>query len=1021
MIAVVLAQLATRWGQALTLFVLSMAATLAAVCVPAFAVAIDRAAIRNEVAVADNADRTVSMPPLSVDSPNLRTDVLESADGLQTYTDARSRLKGFTPVTTAQLHVRGIERGRPEAEPRNLLARDGFCRHVTFTQGRCPVGSREVALPAALVPVAKVHAGDEVTLTPVRRKDQTWEPDGPAVALTVVGVFEADHPKSAYWSLEDPLGRLGPPAIMTNRATTGSLLHRQETLYLDSIMPTGLLTPDRLPVVRSQLKAAERRLLEDDPYGGGLLSTVPSLLDRIEAHGKHARALLPIAAAPLIALCWFVIHLAVGHGVWGRRQEIGAVALRGARWPTRALSMSAESLLPLLAGVPVGLLVTGALVTLTVSGETAFVGVDRAQLLAAGVAAAGTIVAALLALRRELSAPVGALLRQVPSRSRRVVVAAVEVVVVALGVVVVAETRSLGGSLVGVMVAAPVVVVLAVAMLVSLAVRPLIGMAGRWSLRRGRVGPAVAAFYLARRPGSVQLLVVLALAFGTFGFGVTTTDVAAQGREATAEQLLGAERVLEVQDVDRTELLRAVRAADPSGRHAMAVVSAPSGDGSQPPVLGVDATRLAKVGRWPDGAGHGEGPSPAKLASLLRPPAPETIMVGNGELTVRLETDPFTADKTLSATVLLRTPKNDQVAVKFGPVANGKPIYRAKLSECQDKCRLAGISISTTAVGAQRIGVNVAALRLDGRDVLTRAELADPRRWRTSGSGPITDQLRIIGDQDGLLLTQTSPRPGHDYVLHAVDVPYPLPAIIAGTMPGKQLTNIDGEPVDFVAKAKVATLPGIGAKGALIDLTYAERLTAEPGFATTPQVWLAPGTPNQVLDRLRKEGLAIVTDRTVGGVRDSLEKSGAAMALHAYQLAAGVTVLVGLGALALVVAVDRRTWNPGMRALRIQGAAERLTTGAALWSYGGIVVTSAVTGAVAAGVAWFATSRRLPLGVDASLLANWPRWPHVAALELLVVGVLVAGAVAGGWWQRRLVEGRLVEGRLVEGRQEAGG
>ncbi|MET9023038.1 hypothetical protein ABZV93_23950 [Actinopolymorpha sp. NPDC004070] len=1021
MIAVVLAQLATRWGQALTLFVLSMAATLAAVCVPAFAVAIDRAAIRNEVAVADNADRTVSMPPLSVDSPNPRTDVLESADGLQTYTDARSRLKGFTPVTTAQLHVRGIERGRPNAEPRSLLARDGFCRHVTFRQGRCPVGSREVALPASLVPEAKVHAGDEVTLTPVRRKDQTWEPDGPAVALTVVGVFEADNPKSAYWSLEDPLGRLGQAAIMTNRATTGSLLHRQETLYLDSIMPTGLLTPERVPAVRSQLDAAERRLVQDDPYGGGLLSTMPSLLDRIESHGKHARALLPIAAAPLIALCWFVIHLAVGHGIWGRRQELGAVALRGARWPTRALSMSAESLLPLLAGVPVGLLVTGLLVTLTVSGETGLVGIDRAQLLAAGVAATGTIVAALLALRRELSAPVGALLRQVPSRSRRVVVAAVEVVVVALGVVVVAETRSLGGSLVGVMVAAPVVVVLAVAMLVSLGVRPLIGMIGRWSLRRGRIGPSVAAFYLARRPGSVQLLVVLALAFGTFGFAVTTTDVAAQGRQATAEQLLGAERVLEVQDVDRTELLRAVRTADPTGRHAMAVVSAPSGDGSQPPVLGVDATRLAKVGRWPAGSGNGDGPSPAKLASLLRPPAPATIYVGNGELTVRLEPDPFTADGTLSATVLLRTTQNDQVAVKFGPVSGGKPIYRAQVSECQDRCRLAGISISTTAVGAQRIGVNLAALRLNGKDVLTRAELADPRRWRTSQSGPVTDQLRIIGDEDGLLLTQSSPRSGHDYVLRAVDVPYPLPAITAGTMPGKQLTNIDGEPVDFVAKAKVATLPGVGSKGALIDLTYAERLTAEPGFATTPQVWLAPGTPNQILDRLRKEGLAIVSDRTVGGVRDSLEKSGAAMALHAYQLAAGVTVLVGLGALALVVAVDRRTWNPGMRALRIQGATERLTTGAALWSYGGIVVTSAVTGAIAAAVAWFATSRKLPLGVDASLLANWPRWAHVAVLELLVLGVLVAGAVAGGWWQRRLVEGRLVEGRLAEGRQEAGG
>jgi putative ABC transport system permease protein len=1002
MIAVVLAQLATRWGQALTLFVLSTAATVGAVCVPAYGVAIDRAAVRNEVAAAENSELTVSLPPLSADSPDPRTDVTETVEGLQASSDARSRLAGFTPVTTAQIHVQGLARANP-SETRSLLARDGFCERVGFREGRCPVGSREAALPTALAHEARLRAGDEVQLTPVRRKQDSWEPDGPPTSITIVGVFDADQPASPYWSLEDPLGRLGTPSIMTNRMTVASLPHRQETVYLDAVMPPGLLTPERLPPLRGQLQAAEQRLTQDDPYGAGLLTVMPALLDRIENHGTQARALLPIAAAPLIALCWFVIHLAVGHGVWGRRQEIGTVALRGARWPTRAMSVSAESLVPLLVGVPAGLVVTRLLVALTVPGQSGLVGIDRPQLVAAAFAAGGTIVAALLALRRELSAPVAQLLRQVPPRSRRVVVAAVELMVVALGVVVVAETRSLGGSLVGVMVAAPVVVILAVAMLVSLAVRPLIGMAGRWSLRRGRIGPGVAAFYLARRPGSVRLLVVLAMVFGTFAFAATATDVAAQGRQATAEQLLGASRVLQVQELDRTQLLRAVRAADPAGRHAMAVVSAPGGGGEEPPVLAVDSTRLADVARWSERDG---AVRPAQVAALLRPPAPKPILVGNGELTAELDPDPFTEDGTLTVSLLLRTAANDQVVATFGPVVNLRPTYRAPVTDCSERCRLVGLTITTTSSEAQRVGVNLLALRQNGRDVLTRRELADARRWRASGDGPVTEQLRVVGGEDGLSIAQSAPQPGNDYVLRTVDVPYPLPAITAGRSPGNQLTNIDGEPVSYVARAQLTSLPGVGAKGALIDLDYAERLTKEPGFATTPQVWLAAGTPHQVVDRLRQQGLTIVSDRTVASLRASMDRSGAAMALHAYRLASGITVLVGLGALALVVAVDRRTWNPGMRALRAQGAAERMTTGAALWSYGGIVVTSAVTGMLAAAVAWFATSRGLPLGVDEALVAAWPRWTHVVALEALAVGVLVAGAVAGGWWQRHLIRGR---------------
>ncbi|REF36206.1 hypothetical protein DFJ64_1606 [Thermasporomyces composti] len=994
MITLVFAQLAARWGQALTAFVLSVAATVAAVSVPAFAVAIDRAAIANELAAAEHSDVTVSLPPLLVSSPEPRTRLFEASEDLPAYADARSRLTGFTNVTTAQIHVQGID-GQPlSPQAHSMLARDGFCRHVRFRQGRCPVGSREIAVPASLAASLELTAGREVVLTPVRRAEDRWEPQGPPATFTIAGLFTARDPAAPYWSLQDPLGRLGDKAILTNRTALSTLPHAQELVYLDAILPPRLLTPERIPRVRQQLDAVERRLEQEDPYLSSPSTTLPRLLDRIEAHGRHARALLPIAVAPLLVLCWFVIHLAVSHGGWSRQQEIGTVALRGATWWIRALAVSAESLLPLLAGVPVGLVLARVLIAATAAGPPGLVAIDSQQLLAAAFAAAGSVVAALLALRRQLTAPVSQLLRQMPSRSRRITVAAVELLVIAMGLVVLAELRVLDGELVGVMVAAPVLVILAVGTLASLLVRPLIDFVGRGSLRRGRIGAAVAALYLARRPGSVRLLVVLALVFGTLGFAAAATDVAAEGRLAEAQRLLGAPRVLEIQRAGRQELLRAVRAADPDGRYAMAVMSSPNVDGA--PVLAVDSTRLATVALWSPRYG---ALSSAQVADRLRPPAPEPIVIRDGELVAELAPDPFTGDDELTVSLLARTPEDEQLVVSFGRLAAEAGSYRAEVTGCGDGCRLTGVALSTSETG--QTGVEIRALRQNGVDLLPPEVLADARRWLVPNDGPITDQLRFVGAEDGLLITHPNARPEATYELRTVDAPFPLPAVTAGGVPGEHVTNVDGEPVRFTRRARMAGLPGVGASGALVDLEYAERLTAEPGTATRPRVWLSADAPERVVDALREQGLVIVEDRRIESLRASIDRTGAALALRAYDFTVWMTVVVGLAALALVVVVDRRTWGPSMRALRAQGVPDRVTTGAALWSYAGIVVTSAVIGAAAAAVAWFAAGGRLPLGVDATLLAAWPRWWPVLASYGAVVALVVVAAAVGGWWQGR--------------------
>jgi hypothetical protein len=519
----------------------------------------------------------------------------------------------------------------------------------------------------------------------------------------------------------------------------------------------------------------------------------------------------------------------------------------------------------------------------------------------------------------------------------------------------------------------------------------------------------MAALYLARRPGAARLLVVLALVLGTLGFAAASAEVAADGRAAEARWRLGAARVLQVQEASRTELLAAVRAADPEGRYAMAVASAPGGNPGDPSVLAVDTTRLAAVSLW---AGWYGDRGPAEIAELLRPPAPEPVLVTDGELTAELSPDATTEDGTTSVSLLLApVAGGPPIEARFGPASADQEAYEATVTGCPDGCRVTGLTVSTTAVGdeflgtatrAAQVGVTLYGLHQAGREVGPAGWLTDPARWRSPEEGLPTDHLRAGFDADGLRLSKQEPAADRAYELFTVDAPFPLPVVVAGALPDRErLVGLDNRQLPIAPQAALAGLPGVDEIGALVDLEYAERLAAEPGGARSPRVWLAADTPAEVVDRLVEQGLVITGDRTVDQLRQATDESGAALALRFYLLAGAVAVLVGLGALALVTAVDRRTWRRGLQELRAQGLAERTTIAAALWSYGGMVVAGGVAGAFAAAVAWLAAGELLPLGVNEQALPDWPQWTQALALWTAAVAVLLAAAAVGAWWQRR--------------------
>src|SRR5262249_52852935 len=113
---------------------------------------------------------------------------------------------------------------------------------------------------------------------------------------------------------------------------------------------------------------------------------------------------------------------------------------------------------------------------------------------------------------------------------------------------------------------------------------------------------------------------VQVIAVGLVGFAAAAVTAGRQDRSAWVSLRLGATRVLDVAKITPTGLVAAVREADPSGRYAMAAVTLPLAQSTDPPVLAVDAARLAPVAIWP----QGNVGAPA-AAAALHPGAPDPI------------------------------------------------------------------------------------------------------------------------------------------------------------------------------------------------------------------------------------------------------------------------------------------------------------------------------------------------------------------------------------------------------------
>ena len=242
----------------------------------------------------------------------------------------------------------------------------------------------------------------------------------------------------------------------------------------------------------------------------------------------------------------------------------------------------------------------------------------------------------------------------------------------------------------------------------------------------------------------------------------------------------------------------------------------------------------------------------------------------------------------------------------------------------------------------------------------------------------------------------------------------PVPVIAAGKLGlSGTIVGLDNRPVGAGLAGEQAMLPRLASRGALVDLEYLERSSLDHPRRGQAEVWLGPAAPADAAERLRRAGLAISGSTGVASSRATLARQGPALALQFHLGAAILGVLLALGALGLVAAVDRRQRANDFRALRRQGLRMRSVFLAALGGYLSIVIAAALVGLGAAWLAWWIAGDRLPLftdSLDALIPPRWPLWRSVVLPWSYAALAMVAAAAIAGFVLQRITARKSIAG-----------
>ncbi|MFG1606968.1 FtsX-like permease family protein [Actinoplanes sp. NPDC049265] len=975
-----------RAAQSLMVLVLAGLSTAAAVAAPWYGLAVASRVAAADVAAAPPAQRVLSFQKQStISGGNAQaglTDFGRSVTG-------ELAIAGATPLlgaTRPMVYTTETANAASSAIP--VAYRDDFCRHVRLT-GACPAAGGDAAISGDAARRLKLRTGDPI---PVRQS-----PGSPPLRLRVTGIYQIDDPSGGYWANPAYRAQASLDPVFTTVASFDAPQLATPVFVSDIEVPEPLLRGDNGYDLRTAVNAARPGLL-----GAGVKILDPTRDLQRQVRDDRTAVLIGvlIALGQVLLLGWVALGLAGRATLPVRRDDVGLLKLRGNTRGGTLRMTSGQHLPPLAAGVLAGLPV-GFLAGWLLGGDLPV----RSEL---WLALLGTLAAVLVVLlvamlvlvmvdAATLRLPIVALLRRASPKRRGRAADILDLILIALAAAAVYQARS-GDRPTGLGVVAPALTALAIALVLARVLRSITAWAGGLAVRRGRLRAGLAAVQVSRQPAADRVFVLVATAVAMLGLGAGGLAAADRDRVARAGVELGAERVLTVGAGSTTEFLNAVRAADPGGRTAMAVLADLN---SNPPILAVDSSRLAAVARWRPDFGP-VGALPAAIAAA-RVPAPLPLITGD-RLELRLRNG--RSLPALMTATLQQEKDGSTVEAKFDDIPRGEATVTAAVPECAiaPGCRFVRFQLATpiTETGKPTPGpIVVEGLRQRGPDaeIIGAAQLGDVNRWFTDIAG-VALQLSTTGGALSMTAGDTHGQTAGDRV-YAAEMPRPMPVVLAGPQP-KEWRYDDPATPRFGAgdnpvavAAEVPVLPVVGNAGMMVDLDAARRTAADANLVGTLQVWLAPGAPAGIVDRLRAAGLTVTADRTTAEREEQLAAQGGVAAARFALLAVVIALLLAAGTVAVTAAAERDPYAAQLRALRVQGLSERSAVQAGYLGTAALVVSGLLAGVLAARLAVPITGLTAPPFGDGWRVVPAPGPLSAAALGLAALAAAVTLAVVG--------------------------
>jgi len=1013
-----------RRAQAVVLVLLSALIATCAVFAPLYQRALEQSLLRSSINAASVADTAL---------------VVRSGRGTANPTFVSADLAGNVPAQVRVLYGEPVgqmsdsiavrPQPRLKVSPGDLVARDAVCAHLRITTGRCPQASGEVLVSAKDMAFWKWPLGKTfVTAIP----GSTGSGTPPAATLTVVGSYEV-VPNPAYWMRTQLDGKSGSlisvgteqvPAIddfVTTEATfTKAWGSSQASLSLP--LRRDLFTLGNLGQISDILGDRAGRATGQGIDGALVETQLPTIIDGIRVGQQQLRVIVPLLMAQLGLLAAAILLLVAQAAVEQRRPEVALARLRGRSREAAGRLVMGELALTVALGLPLGFLLALLLSTLVrwfLLPDGVPFEVPWLSLVALGVAALVCALAIWLAVRPVQRLPVSALLRRVsPERARAFgVVDILAVALAAFGLVGLA-----GGTLKGPLaLVTPTLVTLAAGLVASRLAVPVAGASGRANLRRGRIGPALTAFGLERRPTLRKVVTVVSVAVALTVFAANALVVGDRNWTARAQVQTGAPAVIDTDSRNPLGLLDAVRAIDPEGSLASPVAVVRRTDQSSTATIAVVTRDFEETSFAPSG-------TPYRLDGLA-PPDVAPVHLQGTRVTGRVTWDLATpeggvnqqptgqsgmplppsrgpgSEEPSELRLSVTTPEGQQLTRVIAEIplqGKGSADLNAQLL-CPDGCRLNGLQFRKTDQQASEVSgrLTITGLGIDGKPL----DIASTDQWNPFVAPPSSsrDALKQVpSSADTLALDLVST--GFALDLSHADVPAVLPALLAGPVPpggtpaGFDAVGINGTPLTASVRQAVDTVPVLGKRGVLVDYETLARLGGRLADNGTLSVWVAdPAQADAVAQRLTTQGVGILARHSVAAAKDRLDESASAWGLRLAAFTGAMGVLLAALVVLVMTVTGWRVVARDLAALHMSGVPLTVLRRSLVREQVVLVLVGAAVGLTCGTVSSFVAMPLVPLFDSAS--------DPVPALELapsvpaLVGAALVAAVVllAVGW------------------------